>query len=213
MEEQLGQYEDFIGSYHNVVDSEFCQSVIKAFDYYHDVGTAWCEDEQFSSGMAGRFGWALDLSDMGPVMKGSPNQELNEVLYDCLDEYTKTFGTLQRSGFYSTHQKVQKTPAGGGYHVWHDENTGITFAQRSMVWMLYLNDDYKGGETEFLYYKKRVQPERGKLIIWPAHFTHVHRGGLVLEGMKYVITGWFSTLEISDSRDVMVVKEGTGNVV
>ena len=57
--------------------------------------------------------------------------------------------------------------------------------------MLYLNDDYQGGETEFLYYKKRVQPERGKLLIWPAGYTHAHRGNMVLEGMKYVVTGWF----------------------
>ena len=212
MEEQFGQYENFIGSYHNVVDSDFCQSTIKAFDYYHDIGTAWCEDDQFSTGMAGRFGWACDLGDMAPMMKGNPSAELNTILFNCLDDYTKTFGTLTRNSFYSTHQKVQKTPAGGGYHVWHDENTGITYTQRSMVWMLYLNDDYEGGETEFLYYKKRVQPERGKLIIWPAHFTHVHRGGLVLEGMKYVITGWFSTLELDRDPDRMMIKEGHGNV-
>ena len=57
--------------------------------------------------------------------------------------------------------------------------------------MIYLNDDYEGGETEYLYYKKRIQPERGKLLIWPAGITHCHRGGLVLKGNKYVATGWF----------------------
>ena len=47
-----------------------------------------------------------------------------------------------------------------------------------------LNDDYEGGETEYLYYKKRIQPERGKLLIWPAGMTHCHRGGLVLKGIS-----------------------------
>ena len=82
MEEQLGQYEDFIGSYHNVVDSEFCQSVIKAFDYYHDVGTSWCEDDQFATGMAGRFGWSFDLGDMSTMMEGAPSIDLNEILFN-----------------------------------------------------------------------------------------------------------------------------------
>mgnify|MGYP001434732142 FL=1 len=82
MEEQFGQYENFIGSYHNVVDSDFCQSTIKAFDYYHDIGTAWCEDDQFSTGMAGRFGWACDLGDMAPMMKGNPSAELNTILFN-----------------------------------------------------------------------------------------------------------------------------------
>ena len=57
--------------------------------------------------------------------------------------------------------------------------------------MVYLNDDFKGGETEFLYYKRREQPEKGKLLLWPAGYTHTHRGGMVLEGNKYVITGWY----------------------
>ena len=65
----------------------------------------------------------------------------------------------------------------------------------------YLNDDYKGGETEFLYYKKRVEPEQGKLIIWPAGYTHAHRGGLVLEGNKYVITGWFNNSMFNTSME------------
>ena len=58
--------------------------------------------------------------------------------------------------------------------------------------MLYLNDDYEGGETEFLYYKTRIKGEKGKLLIWPAGITHAHRGGLVLDGTKYVATGWFN---------------------
>lgn len=62
---------------------------------------------------------------------------------------------------------------------------------RVAVWMFYLNDDFEGGETEFLYYKKRINPSKGTLLIWPAGLTHCHRGGLVLSGTKYVITGWF----------------------
>ena len=57
--------------------------------------------------------------------------------------------------------------------------------------MVYLNDDFEGGETEFLYYKRRERPEKGKLLLWPAGYTHTHRGGMVLKGNKYIVTGWF----------------------
>ena len=67
-----------------------------------------------------------------------------------------------------------------GYHVWHDENSGLQHSNRCLVWMIYLNDDFEGGETEYLYYKKRIKAEKGKLLIWPAGMTHAHRGGLVL---------------------------------
>ena len=195
-EEQIvlqGEYEDFIGSYSGVLDSQFCKEIMDEFDYFHDIGSVWCGDKQFDNTMAGRFDYALDLHNMGNLHLGTEySQILNQKLWECFGEYARVFGTLNNSGPYtSVHQKVQKTPAGGGYHVWHCENSSMTsMSSRAMVWMFYLNDDYKGGETEFLYYKKRVQPEQGKLLIWPAGYTHAHRGNMVLEGMKYIVTGW-----------------------
>jgi hypothetical protein len=56
--------------------------------------------------------------------------------------------------------------------------------------MLYLNDVEDGGETEFLYQRMRVKPKQGTLLIWPAGFTHTHRGNPPLSNNKYVITGW-----------------------
>ena len=189
--ELKGRYSDFIGEYSCAYSTEYCNEIIRGFDYYQDIDAVYCEDDQFVNSNAGRFDWALDLHDMSPSMNGPVSQQMNEVLFECLEEYTQVFGHLKTVPFYSLAQKIQKTPAGGGYHVWNDENSSIQEARRSLVWMVYLNDDYEGGETEYLYYKKRIQPERGKLLIWPAGMTHCHRGGLVLKGDKYVATGWF----------------------
>jgi hypothetical protein len=190
-----GQYSDFIGIYENACSPEFCRDIIQTFDYYHNMNAVYCEDGQFSTSVAGRFDWAMDLANMSSSMNGMPERDLNDILVDCLEEYVHVFGHLKAQKFYTTTQKVQKTPAGGGYHVWHDENTCIAHSHRAMVWMVYLNDQFEGGETEFLYYKRRVQPKEGTLLIWPAGLTHAHRGGLVLSGMKYVVTGWFNVGE------------------
>jgi len=56
--------------------------------------------------------------------------------------------------------------------------------------MIYLNDVEEGGETEFLYYARRIKPTQGTLLIWPAYFTHAHRGNPPLSNTKYIITGW-----------------------
>jgi len=189
--ELKGTYSDFIGTYENILNSDFCREVISTFNYYQDMNSVYCEDDQFENANAGRFDWALDLSVMSGMMKGEPQQKLNDVLLDCLAEYTQVFGHMKQVPLYSLAQKVQKTPAGGGYHVWHDEHSGLPHCNRSLVWMVYLNDDYEGGETEFLYYKKRIQPSKGTLLIWPAGMTHAHRGNMVLTNEKYVITGWF----------------------
>lgn len=46
------------------------------------------------------------------------------------------------------------------------------------------------GETEFLYYPRRIKPKQGTLIVFPGAFTHAHRGNPPLSGDKYIITGW-----------------------
>ena len=186
-----GEYNQFIGEYSGACNSKFTDSIITAFDYYTSMGATYCEDQQFENSNAGRFDYAIDLMDMNPSMKDHPLETLNGTLQECFNEYVRVFGHLRTVPMYSCVQKIQMTPAGGGYHVWHDENSHLEHANRCLVWMVYLNDDYEGGETEFLYYKKRVQPEKGKLLIWPAGMTHAHRGGLVLKGTKYIVTGWF----------------------
>ena len=52
------------------------------------------------------------------------------------------------------------------------------------------------GETEFLNQGIRCKPEAGKLLIWPAGWTHVHRGNPNYTTDKYIITGW---LHVNDT--------------
>ena len=65
---------------------------------------------------------------------------------------------------------------------------------REFVIITYLNDDFDGGETEFLYQGIRVKPEKGKTVIFPASYTHMHRGNPPIGGTKYIATTWASRL-------------------
>ena len=58
------------------------------------------------------------------------------------------------------------------------------------TYILYLNDVEEGGETELLYQSMRFKPEAGTLLLFPAGFTHTHRGNPPLSGEKYIMTGW-----------------------
>jgi hypothetical protein len=109
----------------------------------------------------------------------------------CQELYAKHYSILYNNAPHSIiDAKLQKTVAGEGYHVWHAENTDLMTRNRLLVFMLYLNDDFEGGETEFLYQKRRIEPKKDRLLIWPTSFTHTHKGDMVLEGEKYVLTGW-----------------------
>ena len=90
--------------------------------------------------------------------------------------------------------KLHKVKEGQGYHVWHYENDGLPDScQRVLAWMTYLRVPEKGGETEFLCQSKRIEPVVGRTLIWPAYFTHLHRGNPPLKGEKHYITGWFES--------------------
>lgn len=86
--------------------------------------------------------------------------------------------------------KIQKTSPGQGYHIWHSEVSNRLNSNRVLAFSLFLNDVDEGGETEFLYLKKRIKPQKNRFLIWPAGFTHTHRGNQPISGDKYIITGW-----------------------
>lgn len=82
----------------------------------------------------------------------------------------------------------------GGYHHWHSEiypqNASCESLHRVLLWQFYLNDVLEGGETEFLYQKRKVAPKKGRLVIAPAGFTHTHKGHIPVSGDKYIATSW-----------------------
>jgi hypothetical protein len=87
---------------------------------------------------------------------------------------------------------VQHYLPGKHYSAWHCENNGEPlFRYRHLAFMTYLNDVTDGGETEFLYQTTKVRPEKGLTLIWPAHWTHTHRGLPSPTQDKYVTTGWY----------------------
>ena len=114
-------------------------------------------------------------------------------LVGLVDEYTKEYSIPEPLSSYGW--KIHKVRKGQGYHAFHAEvgQRNLGMHERCLAYMTYIQEPKKGGETEFLFQSKRVEPKRGRTLIWPAHFTHVHRGNPVLEGEKLYITGWFHT--------------------
>ena len=108
----------------------------------------------------------------------------------CVDEYLQAFSILQGYKWLLYDLKVKKIPVGGGFHSWHFENGSIPYSQRKFVVQLYLNDNFEGGETEFLYQNRRELAKEGDVIIFPAGYTHTHRGNPPIGGTKYIVTSW-----------------------
>ena len=74
----------------------------------------------------------------------------------------------------------------------HTERADLGSLHRVLAWMTYLNDVDEGGETCFSHYGLNIKPRKGLTMIWPAEWTHAHKGNVLLGEPKYIITGWLT---------------------
>ena len=186
---------NFIGIYDDVVSVDYCKKVIEHFE---NVETVHRLEYEYSSSLKRDNeiyfinNWNKDnsiiISANGIILKS-----FVEALSKTLEKYKKEYPVLiDGVGRYDINNdiKIQRTLPGEGYHVWHCENSNLKDSRRMILVFMYLNDCEEGGETEFLYYPGRVKAEQGKLIIWPAGYTHVHRGNPPISNTKYILTSW-----------------------
>ena len=193
------EYFEHIALFRDVYPAGYCQHLISEFNRLENEGVGSNrqhsenalrhikDDHQISVELRNHHLLAFDGKN--------PCDLFFDGLQKCYDVYTEKYSVLKDSGnIRATTMKMQRTGPGGGYHVWHSEQGPATHASRAVVYMLYLNSlaSEDGAETEFLYQKKRFNPVENTMVVWPAAYTHAHRGNPVLgEVNKYIVTGWF----------------------
>ncbi len=194
------KFQDFIGVYDNVFTSKECEDAIKLFEEYHRCGYTYSRsmqglDTHYQDDTSMDVLPSIDL-DWDPKFIESFHSRFYDYIYPL---YNNQYPILQQLPIHrSRHVKIQRTEPTQGYHVWHCEHDSSPIGcNRLLSWILYLNDVEEGGETEFLYQSLRFKPKTGTFILFPAHFTHTHRGNPPLSGSKYISTGWIEFMETS----------------
>ena len=115
-------------------------------------------------------------------------------LTDVLNQYEKKYLSISNISEWGIieNSNIQYYKPNCGFVKYHCERTCFENSERHLVFMTYLNDIKKGGETEFYYQKIKIKPKKGKTLIWPADWTHTHRGIISPNEEKYIVTGWIS---------------------
>jgi len=132
-------------------------------------------------------------------------QELNHEGNEIFNEYFKTLFEFYKdynqqwpflASIVSTLEigrfNIGKYIAGQHFQRTHTERATIGSLHRLLAFMTYLNDVEEGGSTYFSHYDLDIKPQKGLTIIWPAEWTHAHKGNIVNSGAKYIITGWLT---------------------
>ena len=86
---------------------------------------------------------------------------------------------------------IQRYQPGNSYPGEHMEHGNVDPDQRRILaWMIYLNDVPDGG-TQFLDQETTLKAVEGRVVIWPAYWTHTHRSQVSHTQTKYIATGWY----------------------
>jgi len=113
-------------------------------------------------------------------------------LTNCVRKYCIKYNITENMRTYVVNH-IQYYKPGGGYPVLHYERT-IMSPKRILAYMLYLNTVTDKGGTEFPFQNVTLSATKGDLVLWPAEFTHPHKGVISPTQEKYIATGWFELI-------------------
>ena len=179
------KFSDFIYIERDAIPKSFCNNVIEKFEQddrkrQGQVGGGVCLDIKRSSDLS--ISELDDWKSYDQAFFRCLNNGLKKYIRFLPEEYIKNKALSELGN--DTGYQIQRTQPGDHY-IWHHDQTKT----RLVTFIWYLNDIKNGGYTEFID-GTRIQPEAGKLIIFPATWDFLHRGVSPKSETKYLCTGW-----------------------
>ena len=180
----------FIGSW-TIEPFSICEDIIS----YFELNLAKQKNGATLSGVNPDIKDSIDIliNPKDIILPG--NQALKayfDELFECYKNYIEEWPFLKdlaqklEIGSFN----LQRYKPGQHFKKIHTERLSIDSSHRVFAFMTYLNDVEEGGSTYFSHYDLEIQPKKGLTLIWPAEWTHAHKGNILREGSKYIITGW-----------------------
>jgi hypothetical protein len=170
----------------NVFSSEQCRILIDCFERNRED----CATREGSAFWSGRFIWQdalppreIDAIRIMQQARFHAHTLLNQIVLPRQPLYSDTAQVVR------WHEGQELTP-----HADNLEPDGRPNAtpHRAFSSLIYLNDDYGGGETYFPGHGVRLTPEAGALVLFGAGPQYVHGVTRVTRGLRYTNAGWFT---------------------
>jgi Rps23 Pro-64 3,4-dihydroxylase Tpa1-like proline 4-hydroxylase len=118
--------------------------------------------------------------------------EISSILFDGLEKGLKHYFSIYpyaekniKSREKTMHLLKYKE---SGFLPAHSDH-GIS--SRVLSALLYLNDDYEGGNIRFPHAGIDIKPEAGSLLFFPSNFVYVHEVDAVTSGTRYSLPNWY----------------------
>lgn len=185
----------------NAFSDEFCDEVVETFERYDAQNVTY--EGQSGRGIDHTTKRTKDLDFLLiPELEKRFSKEITSKFNHYLvEEYLTNLphqdkfpalNLFHGETFYECLQVQRYKKNEGHYNAWHIETGNFQMSRRMFVFILYLTDVNKGGETEILYSGLKTKPKKGRLVIHPSSYPYVHKGHMPKDNDKYILTTWLS---------------------
>ena len=174
---------EYIGFYENIIPDSVCDNIIdhdwemKKSTYSNNDGKTKTSDER------------VEMDEIW-ILKDMPYYEdIKKGVLKTIKKYSKQHKNF--SCIHHTDFRINKYSEGGFMsehvdNIHHSHGQQYGYPQVSVL--LYLNDDYAGGE--FFVAEEMFMPEKGSSIIFPSNFMYPHEAKAVTKGTRWSIVSW-----------------------
>jgi len=190
---------DLILEFQNSLTDDFCDEIIRKFEEDERKEKSKVSNVSNKSFIDFNYRKSTELK----ISEYSDWEDIHTKLFTIISEkLSEYYSFLKKCGYEkneiilgligSSHIKglsITKSEK-SDYFNWHiDDYDG---KGRFITVLIYLNtlNESEGGSTVFGN-GKIIKPEKGKIVFFPSLWTHVHRGDVVKNNSKYIVSGFF----------------------
>jgi len=127
------------------------------------------------------------------------SSELFGALDIAFDHYTKNLYPFAEKNIKSREHTMHLLKYEKTGHLPAHQDQGIS--TRVLSVLLYLNDDYEGGEIEFQNSDLLIKPDPGSILFFPSNFLYVHEVHPVTNGIRYALPNWYHNVPLELKKD------------
>jgi hypothetical protein len=182
----IGAFHRSFVSKRHVLSATQCRILIDCFERNREA----CAAKDVSDYWDGRFMWQNSL----PETETDAIRIMQQLRFLCLMLLNQA--VVPDEPLYSDtaqlvrwHEGIELPPHAD--NIEPDGRPNIS-PHRSFSSLVYLNDDFEGGETYFPGHRIRFAPEAGGLVLFGAGPEYIHGVTRVRRGLRYTYAGWFT---------------------
>lgn len=183
--------------FEEVISKDICKQILEIVEKYPDwknagIGKESIVNKSYRSNkvdyLTSRYGFNADIyyahNTLGYYVKKTI-EKLNDIYAYPINLYDASlFTCISNDEGY----QLLKYEKGEEYKLHVDASTT---AKRVLSIIIYLNDDYIGGETTFIRQNIKYKGKTGDILTFPSNHCFPHKAEKIISGTKYVMVTWF----------------------